>query len=86
VINPTTGEPYTLETIVAVSQSTIMANMTCVSILPIFPGVVKALIVGKKIFDVIEREPKIKSKENSKTDIEVSTGINFNDVRFRYAT
>lgn len=38
-----------------------MSVFTLGDILPILPAIIKALIVGKKIFDVIEREPKIKT-------------------------
>lgn len=64
------------------------AMMIFGSILPIVPAIVKALCVGKLIFDVIEREPLIDSpKDSMPTDkVAVESGIRFEDVHFRYPT
>ena len=60
-LNPATGKEYNIFEIVATSQATIMALMTFGSIFPIVPAIIKALVVGKEIFDVIERSPQISS-------------------------
>lgn len=36
-----------------------MALMTFGSVFPIVPAIIKALICGKEVFDVIERQPLI---------------------------
>lgn len=64
-INPRTGLAYTVFDFVAVSQATLMAIMTFGGVIPIMPGIIKALVSGKKVFDVIERVPKIKSKDSA---------------------
>lgn len=39
--------------------------MTFGSVVPIVPAVIKSLMVGKLVFDVIERQPRIRSPENA---------------------
>lgn len=69
-INPATNKVYTLFDIVIVAQSTVMAMMTFASLIPIYPAIVRALVCGKKVFDVIERTPKITTKkQGAKTEI-----------------
>jgi len=64
-----------------------MALMTFGSIFPIVPAIIKALVVGKEIFDVIERSPQISSPEvGGKTEISLGEGIKFENIRFRYPT
>lgn len=54
----------------------------------VVPGVIKALICGKHVYDVIDRDPLIKGPANSSsaTDISISKGIKFENVKFRYPT
>ena len=47
----------------------------------------RARVVGKKVIDLIERVPKIKSPEkpaDAVTDIRIGDGIHFDQVHFRY--
>ena len=63
--------------------------MTIGSVFPIIPAVIKALIVGKSVFDVIDREPKIKSPAATHPTskiIDIEQGIRFDSVHFRYPT
>ena len=63
--------------------------MTFGSVFPIVPAVIKALIVGKKVFDVIERKPLIASPPASQPgtgEISIESGIKFQNVHFRYPT
>lgn len=69
VNNPTTGKPYDIAEIVAVSQACMMSIMTVGQIAPIFPAVVKALVCMKKVYNVIERVPLIKSQQDSISSI-----------------
>jgi ATP-binding cassette subfamily B (MDR/TAP) protein 1 len=47
---------------------------------------VKAKVVGHMIFDVIDRVPEIRDHENSGEKFEISEGIHFQNVAFRYPT
>ena len=86
-INPATDEVYSVVEIIQVSQATMISMMTFSSITPIIPAIVKALVVGKQIFKVIEREPLIRSPNQSQTghsNISIEEGITFDNVSFRY--
>jgi ABC-type multidrug transport system fused ATPase/permease subunit len=63
--NPLTGENYTLAEIITVSQCCVISSGQLGQIVPIFPQIAKGLISAQEVFDVIAREPKIKSKPNA---------------------
>ena len=67
----------------------IMAMMQLLSIIPNITTVSKAQVVGRKVFDVLERKPQI-SNFDSTVDasgfISLKEGINFKGVHFRYPT
>lgn len=67
-------------------MSLIMGMMVIMSLTPNMQAVAKAQVVGKKVFDVIEREPKIKDKDNCIEDFSLKSRIVFSDVTFRYPT
>lgn len=53
------------------------------------PAIIKALVVGKEVFDVIERVPLIRSPDvpsESSNKICIDEGIIFENVSFRYPT
>lgn len=52
----------------------------------IMPGIIKALVSGKKVMDVINRVPSIVSSKNAQTDIKLTNSIKFKDVHFKYPT
>ena len=88
-INPATDEVYSAVEIISVSQATMMSFMTFGSVFPVVPAIIKALIVGKKVFDVIERKPLIASPSDSQpkaSTISIQNGIKFQNVNFRYPT
>ena len=67
----------------------IMAMMQLLSVIPNVTTVNKALVVGKKVFDVLERSPEISnvnSTVNEEGIISLKDGIQFNGVHFRYPT
>ena len=74
--------------IVSVSQATMMAMMTLGSVFPIIPAIIKAQVVGKYVFDVIEREPLIKSPPvtEKSCNIKLEQDIQFENVHFQYPT
>ena len=89
VLNPQTQTPYTVSEIVAVSQAMIMSMMQILGILPNVTAVAKAGVMGKKVFDIIERQPLIQDgvgKQNRDEKIVLTDKITFNKVRFRYPT
>jgi hypothetical protein len=51
--------------------------MTFAGLIPIIPSIIKALVCAKKVFDVIERVPKIKSEINAITNIRLREVISF---------
>jgi ABC-type multidrug transport system fused ATPase/permease subunit len=63
-----------------------MSMMTFMGIIPIIPGIVKALVSGKKVMDVINRVPKIISKDNAVVNIQLNNSIEFKGVHFKYPT
>ena len=90
VINPTTKKPYQIEEIVSITQAILMGMGQLTAILPNITNLSKALVVGKKIFDVIERVPEIGENQDVKVDneerIALKEGIEFKGVHFRYPT
>ena len=61
---------------------------TVISILNIYPMVIRAQTSGHEVLKLIERVPKIKDKESngSQDVIKLDHGIQFNEVKFRYPT
>jgi hypothetical protein len=67
----------------------IMAMMQLLSIIPNITTVNKALVVGRKVFDVLERVPQISNIDetvNEEGFISLKDGIQFKGVHFRYPT
>jgi len=86
VNNPVTGKHYTIAEIVSVAQATQISMMTFSGVIPILPQIMRALICAKKVFDVIERKPRISSKDDSSEVLTLEQGIKFKDITFRYPT
>lgn len=55
-------------------------------ILPLFPAIIRALVCMKKVFEVIERVPKIKDEPGCLDNIQLKNKIVFKNVQFRYPT
>ena len=88
-INPTTGKEYVVGDIIVVYYSILYGVMQLFSLMPAIPSLARISIVGKEIFDVIERDPQIGSHaeaENTVESIEIGEGITFKDVKFKYPT
>jgi len=86
VHNPSTGKPYSIAEIVAVTQASQMSMMSFGSVIPIVPAIMRALISAKKVFDVIERKPLIASTPTSTNVVSLEKGIEFKNITFRYPT
>ena len=89
LVNSTTGQPYTVVDIIMVYQAELYGMITFASTLPIVPGVERALKVGYKIFELIDRIPEIRTPENPEEiceKIDIKDGINFKNIHFKYPT
>ena len=93
--NPTFDRDVSVRDIVLTYQSVMFGMFTVLQIQAILPAVLRALVVGKEIIEVIDRVPKIESpcdpkdknrKSTGVTKIEIEDGIHFHDVNFRYPT
>jgi ABC-type multidrug transport system fused ATPase/permease subunit len=85
-INPTTGKIYEVAEIIAVTTSTVYSVMVIGGILPLFPAIIRALVCMKKVFEVIERVPKIKDEPGCLDNIQLKNKIVYKNVQFRYPT
>ena len=88
-VNWRTGEPMKVAEVVTAFQAIQYGLFTLGGIANFIPPIMRAKVVGKKIVDLIERVPKIKSPENAAdavTDIKIDEGIHFDQVHFRYPT
>jgi ATP-binding cassette, subfamily B, bacterial len=47
---------------------------------------IQAKIVGKKIFDVIDRVPEIRDHDKCVTNFDINRGIKFENITFKYPT
>lgn len=53
---------------------------------PNIQAIIKARVVGKVIFDVIDRIPEIRDHPGCKENFDVTREISFKNVTFRYPT
>jgi hypothetical protein len=53
---------------------------------PNIQAIIKARVVGKVIFDVIDRIPEIRDHSGCKENFDVTREISFKNVTFRYPT
>ena len=60
--------------------------ISLIAALPNIQALQSAKVVGKIIFDVIDREPKIKDYEIAISDFKLNKYIEFKDVTFKYPT
>ena len=86
VENPRAGRPTSVADIVSCYQAIMFGMFTVISILNIYPMVVRALTSGHEVLKVIDRVPKIKDKDGGKDVIKLDHGIQFCNVEFRYPT
>jgi ABC-type multidrug transport system fused ATPase/permease subunit len=69
-----------------ITTSTVYSVMVIGGILPLFPAIIRALVCMKKVFEVIERVPKIKDEPGCLDNIQLKNKIVFKNVQFRYPT
>lgn len=58
--------------------------MTLIAALPNIQAVMSAKVLGKIVFDVIDRVPQVKDSPNPKLEISLKTSIQFRNVTFKY--
>ncbi|CDW89499.1 abc transporter [Stylonychia lemnae] len=84
-INPNTGSNYTVGEIISI----IVALMNCSSMTfqlnPNLQAIVKAKLVGRQIFDVIDRVPQINDSDQSISQFQLNHCIKFQNVSFTYS-
>ena len=56
------------------------------SVTPQLEAIVKSKVIGKEIFDVIDRVPEIKDHENCVSDYDLNRNIEFKGITFKYPT
>ena len=87
VENPRAGRPTSVPDIVSCYQAIMFGMFTVISILNIYPMVVRALTSAHQVLQVIDRVPEIKDESKGSTDvIKLDHGIQFCNVKFRYPT
>jgi ATP-binding cassette, subfamily B (MDR/TAP), member 1 len=77
---------YDTGKLLSVLVSFMTGMMMIFGLTPNIQALMQAKVVGKSIFDVIDRVPLIKDHENCATSFEVRTSINFENITFMYPT
>ena len=80
------GAIFDAGTLLATLMGLMMGIMMAMALTPNIQAVAKARVVGRKVFDVIDRVPLIKDKEDAITSYTLDDKITFKDVSFRYPT
>ncbi|CDW90801.1 abc transporter family protein [Stylonychia lemnae] len=85
ITNPSTGKDYTTGQIISV----IVAFMNCTTMIfqisPSIQGIVKARVVGRQIYDIIDQAPKHKKfEQDTIQELTLNNGIKFESVTFQY--
>ena len=84
--NARTGEDMTIIDIVVSYQALSFGMFTFTAIIGLIPPIMRARVIGKIVFDLIDRVPEIKSPDDCVEDIRIGDGIHFDHVKFRYPT
>eukprot|EP00350_Pseudokeronopsis_sp_OXSARD2_P006688 CAMPEP_0170565664 /NCGR_PEP_ID=MMETSP0211-20121228/79335_1 /TAXON_ID=311385 /ORGANISM="Pseudokeronopsis sp., Strain OXSARD2" /LENGTH=380 /DNA_ID=CAMNT_0010886607 /DNA_START=784 /DNA_END=1926 /DNA_ORIENTATION=- len=86
-INPVSDETYNAKSLLTILVGILLSLTNLVSLSPNVSALLKSLVVGKKIFDVIDRVPEIKDESNDAlTQFALNRGIEFKNVSFKYPT
>ncbi|CDW84672.1 abc transporter [Stylonychia lemnae] len=83
-INPSTGKPYTSQDIVCILFVILNCTTVAFQIIPNFQAIIRANLIGKQIFSVINRQPKIADGTNTFTNMNLFDSIKFTNVTFKY--
>jgi ATP-binding cassette subfamily B (MDR/TAP) protein 1 len=85
-INDATGNVYSAGELLSVMTSLLTGLSLFLTIFPNIQSFVKAKVIGRIVFDVIDRVPLIKDHDKSLTSFDLKDSITFNDVQFKYPT
>jgi ABC-type multidrug transport system fused ATPase/permease subunit len=85
-INERTHEPQGVGDIISVQMAMMLGVMTFMALNPNIQALAKALAVGVRVFDVIDREPEIIDRPDCKNDYTLKEAIRFEGVTFKYPT
>jgi ATP-binding cassette subfamily B (MDR/TAP) protein 1 len=77
---------YETGTLLTVFISFMTGMLMIFGLTPNIQALIKARVVGKEIFDVIDRVPEIKDHDKCSNDFEIKNHIIFKDLSFRYPT
>ncbi len=77
---------YETGTLLTIFISFMTGMLMIFGLTPNIQAIIKARVVGKAIFDVIDRVPEIRDHEGCSNNFEVKKEITFKDVSFRYPT
>jgi len=77
---------YETGTLLTVFISFMTGMLMIFGLTPNIQALIKARVVGKEIFDVIDRVPEIKDHDKCTNDFEIKNHIIFKDLSFRYPT
>eukprot|EP00347_Sterkiella_histriomuscorum_P020418 403337881 len=84
--NPNTGKPYTITDVISVLVG-LMTGMTMVfGLNPNIQAIIKAKVVGRMVFDVIDRIPLINDHIECVESFQLEDSIQFRGVTFKYPT
>ena len=89
VPNPRADRPVTVGDIVGSYQAMMYGMFTIMQIQTLYGSVTRALMTGKEVIDVIDREPLIATPADTSvrvTNPNLNDGIKFQNVAFRYPT
>lgn len=81
-----TMERYDVAELMTASACSVFACQSIGIVAPIFPTIMQGLISAKSVYDVIERQPMIKSKKGAIETVSAAKMIKFNNISFRYPT
>ena len=77
---------YETGTLLTVFISFMTGMLMIFGLTPNIQALIKARVVGKDIFDVIDRVPEIRDHDKCTNDFEIKNHIIFKDLSFRYPT
>jgi len=77
---------YHTGTLLTIFISFMTGMLMIFGLTPNIQAIIKARVVGKEIFDVIDRVPEIRDHENCTDNFEIKREVTFKGVSFRYPT
>ncbi|CDW71198.1 abc transporter [Stylonychia lemnae] len=82
--NPKTGKLFTAGEMISIMLAILNCTAITFQLIPNFQALVKAKLVGKEIFDVIDRVSAIVDHDQSLSDFNLKSAIKFQNITFKY--